>query len=42
MPFVERDKQLAEAKRDVKGLKTEQASWSKTQKTLEAQVWGLG
>ena len=35
---ADRDKQLAEAKKESKVLKLDQASWAKTQKTLEAQV----
>lgn len=38
----ERDRQLAAAKKDVKAVKAEQATWSKTQKGLEAQVRSLG
>jgi hypothetical protein len=36
--LTERDKQLAEAKKENKALKTEQGTWAKTQKTLELQV----
>lgn len=36
--LTERDKQLAEAKKENKALKTEQGNWAKTQKTLELQV----
>ncbi|KAG1676035.1 hypothetical protein FOA52_014900 [Chlamydomonas sp. UWO 241] len=34
----ERDRQLAAAKKDVKAVKAEQATWAKTQKGLEAQI----
>jgi hypothetical protein len=38
LPIADRDKQLADALRELKGLKAEQTAWSKDKKTLEAQV----
>ena len=42
LPDIERDKQLAEAKKESKALKADQAAWAKTQMTLELQVWSRG
>jgi hypothetical protein len=36
--IAERDKQLAEVKKENKAFKQEQSSWAKTQRALEAQV----
>lgn len=38
LPGVEKERQLAEAMKDVKTLKSGQAAWAKEKKALEAQV----
>lgn len=38
-PHAGKEKQLAEAVRELKALRAEQGAWSKDKKALEAQVW---